>query len=531
MGYSIDFAAAKPGTYDPLIGGGTFNDGSSTTTVESLEGTDFTECDYVSYFLAISATDDVTPNSTLTIPLDFNVAGGDGVGYTSAVATVTNESDGSATASIASTTGSGDFTEDGKEFFDTINVAVNDVDPNETIIVRVDLKLEVDNDDFGGNFQAGIAGPVQVSDGSEFSAGAQIIPFKDVTSIEVEPPGEPSLAVDKRFIRYFDRDGSGDLSAGDRAVYRIFVTNNGEVDLDGVEVTDSLASGPLTLSDRAGDGVDVLAVGDTENARFVYTVTADDVAAGKIVNTGTADSNQTDPLSDMEMVGLPKPELEIDKFYKGFVDKDGNGLVTQGDILQFGITVSSTGTANLTDLSVVDELVGLDETIDLLEAGDSQTFHVTYKVTGEDALTGKVTNIAIGNSDQTGPEDDMEMVDVVIGANIDIKPGSFPSSFNLKGGGIVPVAIFGSEILDFGNDPIVEACLSEYAPGPAMGEGCTSNFNYEDINGDGYLDALAKFGKSSLRGVLDRDSTFAQLTGETQAGLDFVAVGDVNVVG
>ena len=60
------------------------------------------------------------------------------------------------------------------------------------------------------------------------------------------------------------------------------------------------------------------------------------------------------------------------------------------------------------------------------------------------------------------------------------------------------------------------------------GETCTDDINFEDVNGDGFTDAVAKFSKPNLIGVLNTDSTFAKLTGMTDDVM-FVGIGDVNV--
>ncbi len=54
-----------------------------------------------------------------------------------------------------------------------------------------------------------------------------------------------------------------------------------------------------------------------------YVVTAADVAAGQIDNTGTADSDQTAPVTDDETVVVPSPSLVVDKPAPANADEDG----------------------------------------------------------------------------------------------------------------------------------------------------------------------------------------------------------------
>lgn len=364
---------------------------------------------------------------------------------------------------------------------------------------------------------------------AEASGGDPNDPDDDVTdtdTAEVDVP-QPALGIEKTYSLLDDADGSQDISVGDIIRYTVEVSNTGAANLTDVNVVDSLADAFLTLSDDTGDGVGFLAAGDSETAIFDYEVTAADVANGSILNTATADSVQTDPIDDSVTVEVPQPELAIDKMFVDFVDRDANGEVTQGDILNYDVKVSSTGTANLTDVTVTDPLTGLDETIDFLAAGDMQTFSTSYTVTEQDALTGEVLNTAVADSTQTDPEDDSEDVPVKLAVEIDIKPGSFPSSFNLIGRGTVPVAIFSTDSFDA--TTITTVSIEEFDPGPSTGTATTTTINFSDVNSDGLLDAVAQFRKPTLIGVLDTDSEFAKLTGTTNDGIMFVGIGDVNV--
>ena len=89
-----------------------------------------------------------------------------------------------------------------------------------------------------------------------------------------------------------------------------------------------------------------------------YVVTAADVAAGQIDNLGTADSDQTDPVDDPETVPVPQPSLTTDKALTNNADEDGSGDVSAGDTLTYTITVTNNGTANLTNVTVDDDLTG-----------------------------------------------------------------------------------------------------------------------------------------------------------------------------
>jgi hypothetical protein len=70
--------------------------------------------------------------------------------------------------------------------------------------------------------------------------------------------------------------------------------------------------------------------------------------------------------------------------------------------------------------------------------------------------------------------------------DIDIKPGSFPNSINLKNKGVIPVGILGSEdfdvtTIDFETVRFAGAMPQDKAP------------SYEDVNGDGFTDLVLHF--------------------------------------
>jgi hypothetical protein len=134
------------------------------------------------------------------------------------------------------------------------------------------------------------------------------LPREDPPDIGALEAQTPSMNLIKEIAGYIDADGSGDLSVGDTVNYLYTVQNTGEpdptgiTDLTGVTLTDNML-GALALSDDAGDGIGNIAAGDEETATAAYLVQAED-AGTDIVNEATADSDQTEPVSDTAQISV-----------------------------------------------------------------------------------------------------------------------------------------------------------------------------------------------------------------------------------
>lgn len=100
---------------------------------------------------------------------------------------------------------------------------------------------------------------------------------------------------------------------------------------------------------------------------------------------------------------------------------------------------------------------------------------------------------------------------------IDIKPGSYPNSFNANGNGVIPIAILGSADLDVADvDP---STLSfEGALVRVKGNG-NAQCSLEDVSSppDGYLDLVCQFVDDFTEGWLIGDGT-ASVTGNLLDG-------------
>jgi hypothetical protein len=109
--------------------------------------------------------------------------------------------------------------------------------------------------------------------------------------------------------------------------------------------------------------------------------------------------------------------------------------------------------------------------------------------------------------------------------NIDIKPGSDPSSYGAKSKGKIPVALFGSSTFDVSqvDDSSVRFGDREDSGAFAVKVGT------EDSNGDGYMDKVYHFSFPETN--LDENDTTGYLSGSLFDGTHFAGSSDVNIVG
>lgn len=113
--------------------------------------------------------------------------------------------------------------------------------------------------------------------------------------------------------------------------------------------------------------------------------------------------------------------------------------------------------------------------------------------------------------------------------DIDIKPGSYPNSINLKSKGVLPVAILA--INDF--DAIDVDVTTVFLGDPELsGTAAPIRSSEEDVDGDDDVDLLLLFSIPELvdNGALDADSEEAILTGETFDGVPIVGSDSVRIV-
>jgi uncharacterized repeat protein (TIGR01451 family) len=196
---------------------------------------------------------------------------------------------------------------------------------------------------------------------------------------------------------------SGTGAIGDVITYTFTVENTGNVALSNVSVTDPL----MGLSAITPASVATMAPGAIELFTATYTITQSDIDAGGVTNQALATG--TDPMGDpvtddsddnsnleddpTETTLNQNPAIALIKTSS----VGGTGAV--GDVITYTFTVENTGDVTLSNVSVMDPLMGLSAimpaSVATMAPGAIELFTATYTITQADIDAGGVTNQAL----------------------------------------------------------------------------------------------------------------------------------------
>ena len=216
------------------------------------------------------------------------------------------------------------------------------------------------------------------------------VSIKDTEDVklQIENTAEhPSLLVEKTA----DKE---QYLPGETIHYTITVTNDGNMPLEGITLTDVfsknedvVADGQLTI--EGYDGPFNLEVNETATFTSSYVVPETDLADTTYTNTVEASARDIVWEDDVTVVVDPTYALTVDKT----ADKDQAQV---GDTVTYTINVTNTGNKALENVKVIDDMVGLNETVELLDVNETVTFTEEYTVTSEDV--GELENIAVATA-------------------------------------------------------------------------------------------------------------------------------------
>jgi len=430
--FSIDFVAAAPQSYNHLEGGGAFDDrtiGVDKDVVESLEGGDFSCGDIVTYFAEVTVDDTAQADTDApqTIEMDFSfladttgqsgVAIGDivlvQVNYGTIEDLIAGENgiddgiidDGGSTATLTDEYLEGTLFQAGSKLHGTVKL--DDLERDETVVVRIDVKLFCDPSSAPtGNLQGALSsarltyikGNDAVYPPEAISGGEQTIPFKQVGNICT-----PALNIEKTVTT---AGGSCPgletltVTAGDTVKYCYVITNPGScAPLYNVEVVDDsgtigtsddfAVTISIGLSDEDGDGFDDdLAAGGTATGEA--TVTLNEVGTVINIATVTGDDFIIEPttLEDSDpakvTVGAPSTSPPVINVTK---TANPTSVPETGGDVEFSIRVTNDDSENVTIDSLTDTHFNLgaacpDAQGTLLQPGETYTCGFTKFISG-----------------------------------------------------------------------------------------------------------------------------------------------------
>ncbi|RFN57634.1 gliding motility-associated C-terminal domain-containing protein, partial [Marixanthomonas ophiurae] len=219
-----------------------------------------------------------------------------------------------------------------------------------------------------------------------------------------------------------DEDGDGCSNVGETISYTFSVTNEGNVSIVNVTITDPLIAtinGPT--GDTDGDGE--LDVTETWIYNGDYTITQGDINTGQVVNQATAEGTAPDGsiLTDDSGATINDDDPTVTILCQNgaialvkigtLSDENGDGCTQVGETIVYDFIVTNTGIVDLTNVTVTDPLVTVSGGPISLASGatDATTFTAVYTVTQADIDAGQVVNQA--TAEGTTPAGDIVMDD------------------------------------------------------------------------------------------------------------------------
>jgi hypothetical protein len=241
-----------------------------------------------------------------------------------------------------------------------------------------------------------------------------------------------------------------------------------------------------------------LSPGGVYSVSYIYEVTEDDV--GVLTNCFTVTYNDdagnvytvTD-CTDLTVEPLGTPFVTVTKSVSPTT-------ATVGDIVDYLVVVANEGTLAVTVTELCDnrwsECLTISET---LSPGGVYSVSYIYEVTEDDV--GVLTNcFTVTYNDEAGnvytvtdcTDLTVEPLNGDMDIDIDIKPGSFPNSLNVKSKGVLPVAILGTA--DFDVMAVDPSTVMLGWDGIHRVRGIPPlRWAWEDVNEDGWMDLVLKY--------------------------------------
>ncbi|WP_455430056.1 DUF7507 domain-containing protein, partial [Oceanihabitans sediminis] len=262
--------------------------------------------------------------------------------------------------------------------------ANNILDPTETWVFTADPYTVTQDDVNAGNITNNVTADGNKPDGSAVLQASDTYVI-DATNPDVTLCNDGGISI----VKAATTNASGCVSEGDQIVYTFTVDNTGEVSISDIVIMDDLLGGNITASlTLAGDTNANNILDPTETWVFTadpYTVTQDDVNAGNITNNVTADGNKPDgsailQASDTYVIDATNPDVTLCNDGGISIVKaatsNASGCVSEGDQIVYTFTVNNTGEVSISDIVIMDDLLGGNITASLTLAGDTNANNI-----------------------------------------------------------------------------------------------------------------------------------------------------------
>jgi gliding motility-associated-like protein/uncharacterized repeat protein (TIGR01451 family) len=275
--------------------------------------------------------------------------------------------------------------------------------------------------------------------------------LNDVTS-SVTVVGQQAIALD------LDKTVSTNsfINAGEIVTYTFTVTNNGNVTLKEVILSDARIN--------FNQSIGILAPGETQTFTSDYTITQADVNSQIVINTATVSGKSpsdvvVDATASAYVVGQDQGALEV------IIKVKEKTYSQAGETLNYDILVRNVGNITVNTIQVTDNLTGFSSTIPSLAPGESTTLTTGYSVTQPDLDAGKVVNEVNVSGVEASPQatvltaKDIEVSTANVSPSINVQTSlqSGPNPYSALG----DVLTFETVVTNTGNVTLSNVTISE----------------------------------------------------------------------
>ena len=243
------------------------------------------------------------------------------------------------------------------------------------------------------------------------ATGKGTSPDPDQPDVPVVPGEDPEPTEDKKGHITIEKETTstaaaedGKYALGEEITYKITVTNDGNLTVTDITVTDELTGDEWTIESLAPNA--------SEEFETSYTVTEADILAGEVVNVATAKGISPDPEEpEVPVVPGEDPEPTEEKNSHLTIVKTTTSTPAKAEgyvpdeTITYQITVTNDGNVTISNITVADELTGDEWTIESLVPGANRIFTASYTVTPADVLAGSVRNEATASGVDPDGED------------------------------------------------------------------------------------------------------------------------------